>query len=108
MAKPIMPNSTGTMMTASCRDMEPCGLANAALRAVARLAIGPQLTKLPHRRLRLGYLLSTGTYKLRLVGGLRRFGLPIGHRGEEGLGHIRQLGLLFGAERAHEVRGNQH
>src|ERR1035441_6920236 len=94
MANPIMPKSTGTMMTASCRDMEPRGL--------------PLL---------LGYLLTTGSYKLRLVGGggRRRRALALGglglrrrYRGEEGRRHVRQLGLLFGAERAHEMRSDHH
>jgi len=59
-------------------------------------------------RLLLWYLLATGTYKLRLVGGgsgrrlalaLRRLGLPRATGGEEGRGHVRQLGSLVGAER---------
>src|ERR1017187_2101158 len=94
MAKPIMPKSTGTMMTASCRDMEPdqgvrrgrerpppvlvaapllcgagfsaCGPAFQRIQPAGRPACRQDC--LPHRLL-LGYLLATGSYKLRLVGG---------------------------------------
>src|ERR1035441_2632 len=76
MANPIMPNSTGTMMTASCSDMEP------------------------RQPLLLRYLLATGSYKLRLVGGgggrvralaLRQLAFLVGLRGQAARAAIRSI-----------------
>src|SRR4051812_17401605 len=91
-----MPNTTGTRMTGSCRDMAP------------RRRACPTLL--------LGYLLATGSYKFWVLnvvlGGvlatlslLRARGN--GRRQERG-GHVRQFGFFFGAQRLHKVRGDHH
>src|SRR5271157_2360770 len=116
-----MPKSTGTMITRSCRDMEPeewgrgpgAGGQRETSGADARPPPGPwPPAPGPDLLLLLWYLLPTGSYKFRLIGrrGRRRlaflFALLLYHGGEERGRHVRQLGPLLGAQRAHEMRGD--
>src|SRR5579863_218249 len=99
-AKPIRPNKTGTMITSNCKVIAPR----------SSVGLGPAPCLL------FGYLLATGSYKLRLIAGRSRRGfvltLLLGffflHSREESFGHIRQLGLLFGTERTNEMRSDHH